>query len=1109
MGWAQPLTKIAAKKAASRDLKDEELVKALMAQAGVVDKERNPSFLEKLSSILGTFEWTDDLLKTAKSGGNAGDFLKSYLTDIPKTLSGNLIGKKEWIEPGEGKGVELAKYLGVEKAVPKYILGTAMDILEPSMLISGAIKPGLTLTKVGSQFGDDIAKLTLKNSDEFVKIAGKNFDDALKIFDKTDAGKLFAKEFGEDAAKSATKRLIAGDDMLRITSDFVQKRGIDQGLVKTLEPGFYLGTSAAKGIPVAKGTVPSYIARMIDSPLVAPFEIAGDVARKTGFLDTKMAKGISKGLEKSLLENFDFQHTLKKTGDPNLIKLGSEVHGITSASDYAGTKAARELENWIETLPKAQRKEFLDFNIRRPLEIGGGLPQSTTLKQYADELVGFERLSKEAHDQILERMPKELKEMTFAELPKYIQTNKNLLEGSVNLEQQLGTEFYNMVTRRLEGIAKDERLWEDIANQVGYKGSKTEGDNLIRSLDDVEKFREAIRNSNLDKPTREFYEKYLADTFEKNIKIGPKRAALKLGDYGPGYIKAVYSTDLIKDLPEGTFKKNLIDTSKRTIYSAVDEDIYNEFSPYKLREDIGASGLLKQISSKASQDEAVQRTYNLYKVVKEQAEEGLLDGFGIQGTKGVGKTWRKTGIPMLDDAGIVVEPRIWETIKDTNKFLVGDVNYNSILGASNKFNTLWRGLTTAMTANVAGKEIPLNPAYYIRNFLNNKMGAILYGGMDPVMVVPRYKQAMKVWKYIETGEGGDDTISNLKIKNIADSYIKQGGIAGTDISDIKRTIDPAIKNVGGLVEKARGSGDLAQRVEGIDRLMIFLDQKLKGVDDIAAMDKVRFSLFDYGQLTDFEKTSIKPLFAFYTWNKKNMVSFFATLAKDPKRMKIFDDVFKGLGQLADETGVDIEEILPDYLKEAYSVIVGNKNQVGAIYGFGTHAEAVGDIIGRDFLDSARSTISALAPAQRMLIEVASDYNFFKQKPISEDTSAYSFRNVPDSIKKSLGIEGSTFTDKNGKEITTYKMNPMVKYAIENFRPASSILKAFNIATDEGVNNELMLDLLNYLTGIRYQQYDTEYLRRQFENERYKKRMQMLMDEGMVNEYKNYYIPKDK
>ena len=85
---------------------------------------------------------------------------------------------------------------------------------------------------------------------------------------------------------------------------------------------------------------------------------------------------------------------------------------------------------------------------------------------------------------------------------------------------------------------------------------------------------------------------------------------------------------------------------------------------------------------------------------------------------------------------------------------------------------------------------------------------------------------------------------------------------------------------------------------------------------------------------------------------------------------------------------------------------------------------------------------------------------------------------------------------------------MTKYFIENIRPVNSLLKFFNIVTDEGLSNEMFLDFLNYVSGVRYQQYDTEYLRRQYENERFKKRMQMLMDEGYVNEYKNYYIPKD-
>jgi hypothetical protein len=235
---------------------------------------------------------------------------------------------------------------------------------------------------------------------------------------------------------------------------------------------------------------------------------------------------------------------------------------------------------------------------------------------------------------------------------------------------------------------------------------------------------------------------------------------------------------------------------------------------------------------------------------------------------------------------------------------------------------------------------------------------------------------------------------------------------------------------------------------------------------------------------------------------------FRTLIKDPKRVKVFNKIFQGFKQLADESSVDVQEILPDYLKGAYSLITGGENgQLGVLYGFGTNLEAVDDIISGDVEESARNLVGQLSPHIRIPLELVSDYNYFKEKPLSEDTSAYSFRNLPEGAKKLMGIESTTFTNDSGKETTTYKINPMTKYAIENFRPATSILKMFNIATDEGLNNEMFLDVLNYMTGVRYQQYDTAYLRRQLENERFKQRMQMLMDEGYVNEYQNYYIPK--
>jgi len=1250
--WIRPLEDVASGYArarkTSRSLEDEEVVRALMEKAGIEEKKKKPSFLQRLGGALSALEWSDDLLKTMKQGGNVGDFAKSYLTDIPKTIYGALAGDYEALEPNEGRGVELMEYLGIESPIPKFILGTAADILEPSLFVSGALKAGSKLTKTGASFVDDLAKI-------YAEQGAKG------------AAKKLGAEFGEGATESALKRMELGEDALSIANDYLVKQGAQKGLVETIEPGLYLGTSAKTGKLIAKGTIPSYIGKMIENPLLAPAEIGANALVKTGLDQTKVVNKVIKRFDDSFLKKFDFQHELKRIGEPTLTRLGSKAHGINVASEYAASEAVKDLQKTFEGLPKEQVAKLIDIDRRRIVESAAGLPQKTTVERVLKNLSNS-ALTKKEYEEIVGRMSKEMKETPLEVVGKIMDegqkisttgpTGQLIQEGfePLNLEQVFGTKAYNLIKEQWEEAKNYTRAWDELAQEIGYKGGgviksfpgfgtktgmsnidryldpnavgiwegekipiseylekakgravkrvvmspdeylaeaaklsgsdsvekfikfaddknvgkyaemmrtgtkmdvpyldyaasgqegrnralaakllgykeipviveysiknppenilakelKPRAERFVETLDDVESFKDAVKNSNLDEASKEYYLKFVANTMEENIKNLPHREALGLGSFGAGYVPHVFNMEQAKELPdEGLFKRNLVDTKNRTFSTGVDVAMFNKYSPYKLEFETGASGLVKQIGHEAGQREAVKRVHDMYSVLGEQVQQGLMPRFGMEWQKGIPKYWKKTGVPMLDEMGVVVDPKVWNTIKDANKFLIGKQSFDDTLRLMNKLNSAWRGWTTAMTLNIKGKELPVNPAYYVRNWMNNKLSAVLYGGIDPLVLPTRNYQATKVWKYIETGEGGDEAIGHLKVKDIAKDFIDNGGLGGTNIDDIRQGLE-INKTIGDRLSRVTGSGDLARKIETTDKIMVFLDQKLKNVDSISAMDKVRFSLFDYTQLTDFEKDTVKPLFAFYSWNKKNFVSFFKTLAEDPNRIKIFDDIFKGLKQMSADLDVDIKEILPDYLDEAYAYYTYNKEkkEVGAVYGFGTNIEAVGDILQPTPRETAQGLISALSPMYRIGLEVATDYNYFKQKPISEDTSAYAYRNLPDSLKEKMGIEGSTFTDDSGKEVTIYKMNPMTKYAIENIRPINSLLKFFNIVTDEGLSNEMFLDFLNYVSGVRYQQYDTEYLRRQYENERFKKRMQMLMDEGYVNEYKNYYIPKD-
>ncbi|MDX9783099.1 MAG: hypothetical protein RBT35_09080, partial [Bacteroidales bacterium] len=996
--------------------------------------------------------------------------------------------------------------------------------------------------------------------------------------------------------------------------------------------------------------------------------------------------------------------------------------GINTASEYASGSKLRDLETFFNKLPKEQKQEFFEKGIADYVEIGGGLPQKTTVGEFVETLKEARLIVKSDYDDIIKRLDPVVAQTPFSEVPKLLK--QKTAYGTGLLEDQLGYAF-KFVPARLNAMSKQATKWNSLIEEIGYKGNK-----VIETAKDVQMFRDAIKRSRLDEQSKEFYNKYIADIFEANLNIEGRRTALGLADLGPGYIRRSYNIKSINDLPKDV-KKNLISRQERMLPSLADLEVYNEFSPTKLELQTGARGLVNQISYKAGQDQAVKQTYDAYNSLIEQVKMGMMPDFAVRGMGDIPKTWEKTGVPMLDDAGILVNKDTWDIIKDSNKFLLGQTDYNEMFKAFDKMNSWWRGWTTAWTAKLPkgvnlpglGNEIPLNPAYFVRNWMNNKMSMALYAGMNPAEIPTRMFQSKKVWDYLSKGVGGEEKIGNYTVKQIGDAFARQGGLGGTNVEDILRSMGE-YEGALGAVKGALGGGELAQKIEVSDKIAIFLDQKLKNVGDVKAMDKARFALFDYTQLTDFELEKVKPLFAFYcvpdsaeiltrdgwkhyqdlqlkeevlsynrkkkvmewtplrgiasfehdqelyefankrysfmftdehkwiareqktftkgkwyggkenlvkanelttgdsirviapyvtddnsiltpeqarllgwiitdghirtskfsktylgaviyqspkkfleevkeiaggniskphpdygtvcvsvtkekiepikkylreyldnprslekvvtrlskkaleamfeamykadgtvalhrkrdsmffaaqkeevkelfriistllgyrtsssnrgtylskrqylkiehnlrrkhykgvvwcpqtdnetwvmrqngfititgnTWNRKNIESLFTTMVKDPKRVKAFDKIFKGFKQLADEQDTDIKEILPDYLRGAYSVITGGGEQVGALYGFGTNVEAAGELFGRDMKESAQNLFGQLAPNIRIPLELVADFNFFKGKPISEDTSAYSMRNLPENAKSLMGINGTTFT----------------------------------------------------------------------------------------------------
>lgn len=1083
--WIQKKEQLAKK--ASQNLKDRQVYEAMLKQAGLPLKEnKGDTALQRISSGLGAFEWSDDLLKTFKQGGSFTDFAKSYLADIPKTVAGAIINKPEWTQAGEGKGSELMKYLGVDNKAARFAGGLAADILTPDMLISGVVGKG---EKIATSTGKELIE----------KIGKAEGDDALR---------LIAEHFGDDAAKWAEKSMASGaTDFTAIAKDLVNSADEAKGLTRALDKGLYLGYSPEKGIKIADGRLAGYFGRAIENPLMAPFQIGKDIVKSSDVL-SKVADTIGEktGIKK-LSEALDWSKGVDKNS--KLYEGMTQMHGAKEAASYAAGKSMEKMGDLISKLRKADPEGFaqIEKGLNRIVESGAQIAEDTTLEQWIksarkDHLIGMDS-AKEALSNLkkLEELKPGISKTTFGEMTSKMGTLGDMLEP---IKRVVGEDIAPKLEGRVQLIKESQKQWGDFLRSIGVNEPLQ-----IKKLADVERLKNAIDNSSLTQELKDLYNSSIVDLYKSNLAMNPLRKKVGVNTFGVGYAPRSYK-DIEKEVPLGiSGKATPLNRRQRVFPTIVDVDLFNKFSTDKYVMDTSAEALIKQYGSKAQQDYVVKFLHGQYTNLVQQVKAGLIDGFTLKGDAPASYIVPKIGdksIPMLSRAGVRVDPKVWDLYYDSMKYVTGQSDLGDALKIFRQANGMWRGITTAFSVKLGPVEIPLNPSFYFRNFLNNKLSAILYGGVDPIKLPTRYMEGRELYKFIKEGEGAGKMVGDFKIEELAKEFLRNGGMGGTNAQDVLNDIGTKFTD---KLKNLKGSGDLAESVEVTDKLAVFIDARMRGMGATEAMNKVRASLFDYGQLTDFEARYLKPVMAFYTWNKKNLEALITTLASDPKKVGVFDDVFTSLQAFSDENNVDMNEILPDYLQGAYQIRFGGGKSVGAIYGFGTNLEAVNSIIGRDLKGTGENMISNLAPIPRMPLELATGFNAFKGQKIEDDNSAYAFRNLPESMRNLMGIREEEFTTKDGKKVLNYKMDPTVKYLVENVRPITGAANIANAITNEGMKGEGIYDWLNYLSGIKYKQYDLEYSKAKAESERYKDAMERLTNAGYVSKFQKYYLNKKR
>lgn len=355
---------------------------------------------------------------------------------------------------------------------------------------------------------------------------------------------------------------------------------------------------------------------------------------------------------------------------------------------------------------------------------------------------------------------------------------------------------------------------------------------------------------------------------------------------------------------------------------------------------------------------------------------------------------------------------------------------------------LWKG--SATYANIA---------FHTRNMISNLWQLHLAGVYD----IGAYKDAMNImWvkrsEAYAKGKSLYDVLEGAEKIRYSEFISQAVGGSGQFTVDFERTGELGAKVLAFMQKNPafKLGGTIGGGIEDFAKFALFTQRRNAGMSVVDAADEVRKYLFDYADLTDFERNWMKRAFPFYTWTRKNIPLQAAMLIQKPGK---FVDLSR-FSQIIEENaeGKPIpDEYMPEWLREAYPVYFGTGDD-----GMKQYLKAEGFVPAVDLNKLARPwelPLDMLTPLIKTPGEIFTNYSVYTEREIKE------------------------FEGQKTRFAGVY-MDPKVAYALSNFRPLSDLSKLF-AGGDEKKIAEAKDRMLSFVLGKTYQ-FDQKTQKRTFE-----------------------------
>ncbi len=316
--------------------------------------------------------------------------------------------------------------------------------------------------------------------------------------------------------------------------------------------------------------------------------------------------------------------------------------------------------------------------------------------------------------------------------------------------------------------------------------------------------------------------------------------------------------------------------------------------------------------------------------------------------------------------GMRVAPDVGKFLTKMNKVFGDSEAVNTFVKGWDRMTTLWKAYATVT-----------NPGFSFRNMFGNFFNNWL-ADIDAKM----YAIAKKVT------DNADGKIGKYTYDQIRQLAKEQGITQGFYGIELRRLLGG---DVNALTKGAQwwnplstefapiaAGRKLGEAIEVNARMAHFIDRLVRGDTAEKARESVVKYLFDYGELTQFEKEAVRRIVPFYTWTRKNIpLQLEALLTKPGKFAQV------GRVQEAIETaagGKELEE-QPRWVRESGAVVTPITDENGRL--ILSPRMPYEDIAKLAPSDALSNLLSMLHPLPKMAFELGAKYSAFQRRPIQE------------------------------------------------------------------------------------------------------------------------------